>query len=150
MPNLINSFKVRVETTIQAECHRVWHCLVNETTEWWKADFYTNPKTRDFRIEARIGGRAYEDFGNGEGLVWSEVIGVDSPKALHMKGLLSPDFGGPAISYTAIELKSDGKGTLFSLTDTYFGVITEDTLAQIESGWRMIYTEAFKHYVESN
>ncbi len=149
MSNNTHPFQVKLETNIAADIHRVWDCLVNQTTQWWKADFYTSTKTKGFQIEARIGGKVYEDFGNGEGLVWSEVIGVDSPKTLHMKGLLSPDFGGPAISYTTIELKPDEKETRFSLTDTYFGMITEDTLVQIESGWRMIYAEAFKYYVEN-
>ena len=145
----INSLEVKVEVTINADINIVWKCLINETTNWWSKDFYTNPKTKGFHIDSRIGGRVFEDFGNGEGLSWAEIIGLDSPNSILMKGFLAPDFGGPAISYISIQLSSNGTGTNFKLTDTLFGAVNEGSASQIEAGWRMIYEEAFKTYVEA-
>ena len=146
----MNAISVGFEIVIHAEIDAVWDCLVNKTSKWWSRDFYTNPKTKGFYIESRIGGRAYEDFGQGEGFVWSEVIGVDSPNAIHMKGLLAPAFGGPAISYISIHLQADGASTILKLSDALLGAVSEKGAAQIEAGWKMIYGEAFKHYVESS
>ena len=74
----LNAMQAKVETKINADIKVVWYCLVNETTKWWGKDFYTNSKTKGFYIDASFGGKAYEDFGDGEGLIWAEVIGVDS------------------------------------------------------------------------
>ncbi|MEO9483977.1 MAG: hypothetical protein ABJG47_11045 [Ekhidna sp.] len=145
----LSSATIQFEITLQADVDSVWNNLVNQTTKWWSKDFYTNTKTKGFHIEGRIGGKAYEDFGDGEGLIWSEVIGVDAPNSIQMKGLLAPEFGGPAISYISINLKSNGSETVFKFSDTLFGALGEATADQIESGWKMIYGEAFKNYIES-
>ncbi len=150
MINKMNVVQVKLETTINENLQTVWDCLVNDTAKWWRKDFYTNQKTKGFHIEARLGGRAYEDFGEEEGLTWSEVIGVDSPNSIQFKGLLAPDFGGPAISYISIQLSPNGEGTIFKLTDTLFGAIDEASASQIETGWKMIYEEAFKKYVQGS
>lgn len=145
IPNSINAVQAKVDTTINADIQTVWDCLVKETTKWWHKGLYTNEKTKGFHIQAQLGGMAYEDFGGCEGLTWSKVIGVDSPNSIQFKGLLSPDFGGPAISYTAVQLAANESGTIFKLTDTLFGAVYEGNAAQIESGWKMIIEVAFKN-----
>ena len=147
--NGLDCIAVKFEIAIDASVDLVWQSLVNDTAKWWGSDFYTNPKTKGFHIEGRLGGRTFEDYGDGEGLIWAEVIGVDAPNAIMMKGLLAPDFGGPAISYLSIKLLPDGSGTRFQLTDTLFGAVNDGTAAQIEAGWKTIYGEALKNYFES-
>ncbi len=149
MEQSLSTANVQFETTIKATKENVWHCLINETNMWWTKDFYTNAKTKGFYIEGRIGGKAYEDYGDGQGLIWAEVIGVDAPNAIHLKGMLAPDFGGPAISYLSIQLTTSEAGTVFNLSDTLFGAVNENTANQISAGWKMIYAEAFKNFVES-
>lgn len=149
MDQALNAIQVQFDVQLNAGIDTVWNCLINDAPKWWSSDFYTNAKTKAFYIEGRIGGKAYEDFGNGEGLIWSEVIGVDAPNSLQMKALLMPEFGGPATSIIAIRLESDQSGTMLTLSDTLFGAVNESTAAQIEAGWKMIYGKAFKAYVDA-
>lgn len=144
----MTTIQVQFEILIHQKIERVWHCLIHEAPKWWSKEFYTSTKTKSFHIEGHIGGRAYEDFGKGEGFVWSEVIGLHSPNSIQMKGLLAPEYGGPAISYLSIQLKADGANTTFRFSDTLFGDVNEGAAEQIEAGWKMIYAQAFKNYVE--
>jgi len=122
-----STITIHLETQINASPEIVWTALTAHTSEWWTKDFYTSPKTKSFHIQAHIGGMMYEDMGNGEGLVWATVIGVDKPNSLQMKGQLSPEFGGPAISFFKIDLQANEQGTLFKLSDTYMGAVDEKT-----------------------
>ena len=60
--------------------------LIEETTFWWSKEFYTSPKTKGFHMEAKLGGKMYEDWGNGAGVIWYEVFAIDSSVPLHRLG----------------------------------------------------------------
>jgi len=144
----LSTIKIEVKTIIHATIEEVWTALTEETSTWWSNTFYTNPKTKAFKIEAHIGGKMYEDMGNGEGLVWANVVGVDKPRFIQFQGLLSPDFGGPAISFTKMELLESDGSTLFIMTDTLMGAVNEHSKKSLQEGWEMIFKEHFKNYVE--
>ena len=148
MEQQINTINILLEIPIQAEINQVWNCLLNDINLWWRKDFYTSPKTKEFILEAKVGGRLYEDYGNNEGLLWANVIVMDSPNVIEFKGHLSPQFGGPAISFLRLSLKKDGDSTLLSLSDTVLGQVSESTKKDLEAGWKMLYEEGFKNYVE--
>ena len=145
----ITTTTVFIELNINAKKPRVWQALTEETGQWWKKDFYTNPKTREFVLENRLGGLMYEDTGSDEGLVWASVIGIDSPNSIQFKGQLSPKFGGPAISFMKIQLEDSGDETLFRITDTIFGSISENLQKSLTEGWQAIFEEGLKPYAES-
>ena len=52
-----------LEIAINRPIKKVWKALVDETTFWWPKDFYTNPKTKGFQIESRLGEKMFEDYG---------------------------------------------------------------------------------------
>jgi DNA-binding transcriptional ArsR family regulator len=60
---------MELEIEIAAPPERVWKSLVEETAFWWPREYYANPEAQAFRIEPRLGGLIYEDWGNGDGLV---------------------------------------------------------------------------------
>jgi hypothetical protein len=60
--------QVELEIEIAASPRRVWKPLTEETPFWWPRDFYTKPKAKGFHIEAKLGGKMYEDCG-GDGLI---------------------------------------------------------------------------------
>ncbi len=140
--------KVALEITIDASIEKTWDTLINDIGDWWTKDFYTSPKTKSFILEARPGGRMYEDYGNDEGLVWAEVIIIDSPSVLELKSHLSPAFGGPVFSFLRISLETRDSQTLLSVTDHGIGALTDASMAQLSEGWTMIF-ESLKSYVES-
>lgn len=61
------------EVVIAAQPARVWEALVTESAAWWPKDFHKSERAQRFVIEPVLGGRAYEDFGGGDGLVWYSV-----------------------------------------------------------------------------
>ncbi len=141
--------KIEFQFQIDSSINQVWSNLVNETTKWWSKDFYSSPKTRAFHIEAKPGGRMYEDYGNNEGMVWADVLLVDSPRIIEFKGNLSPQFGGPAFSYLRLAMEENGNSTIMNVSDHVMGAVDEESQRQIAQGWQMIFEEAFKNYVEN-
>lgn len=141
------SVEVRLEFTIHGAQQRVWDALVNDTTHWWPKSFYTSEKTKRFTLEPRLGGRMFEDLGKGEGLVWFTVNGIETPNYLSLVGYMGPPFGGPATSILRIGLSAAGANeTKLEIVDSLFGQVDG---CDTESGWRPIFDEHFRAYVES-
>ncbi|MDN5204554.1 helix-turn-helix domain-containing protein [Fulvivirgaceae bacterium BMA10] len=143
------TIKINLEIPIKAPIQQVWECLIKDVGIWWRKDFYTSTKTVDFIIEPVVGGRMYEDYGNNEGLLWANVIIVDSPKVLELKGHLSPQFGGPAFSFLRLTLEENDSNTVLNLSDTVFGDVSENTKKDLTSGWQLLFEDTFKEYAES-
>lgn len=140
---------IRLEIKIEGNRIEVWNTFFAEAEKWWPSDGHTSPKTKLFLIEEKLGGKMYEDFGNNEGLIWADVIGLDKPSKVILRGQLSPEFGGPAISFLQIEFKAEGTGTQMIVTDSYLGPNAEKNAAGVEQGWKSIFGESFKNYFES-
>jgi uncharacterized protein YndB with AHSA1/START domain len=121
MPDTFGVIETRLEITIKAAPERVWKALVDETTHWWRKDYYTNPNTKRFVMEAKLGGKVYEDWGDGAGLMWYTIVGIDPPRTLRLAGYLFPEYGGAANCLLHITLEAKGKSTVFKLTDNVFG-----------------------------
>jgi DNA-binding transcriptional ArsR family regulator/uncharacterized protein YndB with AHSA1/START domain len=144
----MGSVTAELEVQINATVKEVWYALTKQTGSWWRKDFYTSSNTRDFILEPKLGGLMYEDAGNGEGLVWATVIGLQSPNLLELKGHLTPAFGGPAISFIKITLEEAGTGTLFKLSDTTFGEIGPKLKQSLTEGWQLLFAEGMKEFIE--
>lgn len=137
----MSSFELRYK--IDKVKEEVWECFFNQLGEWWTADFYTSPRTLSFKIETRLGGKMYEDFGNDEGLVWGEVIGVDYPKSLQVRGMLSGEFGGPALSYEKFVFSEEEGQTELKYRTEFIGDISKKSLNSLETGWKSIFEDYF-------
>lgn len=140
--------QIELEVPINAKPLRVWQALVEETSQWWHKDFYTSPAAKGFVIEPRLGGRVFEDWGNGAGQIWYSVIGINPPKSLMLQGLLSPAFGGPATTLLQLELEASGKSTLLRLSDTIFGKVGDEKLTQTREGWLLLFDAGLRAHVE--
>ena len=146
-----------MEIVIDAPRDVVWQSLVENTTEWWPDDFYTAAtKTPDrnprFLLEPRLGGWMYEDWGDGEGLVWGQTIGVMKNERLQVVGDASPDWGGPARGFLQWDLADEGDGgtqTRLRFRHSIHGNITDDTIASLNGGWRLLFEDALKQHAES-
>jgi uncharacterized protein YndB with AHSA1/START domain len=138
--------QVELQITIAAPPERVWKALTEETTFWWAKEFYTSEATRGFHMEAKLGGKLYEDYGNGAGAVWYEIFSFDPPRSIDLKGNLAVPYG-PAMSLLHLELKAEGKSTILSLSDSTFGVAKDCDATKME-GWKLLFEVGLKGYVE--
>jgi hypothetical protein len=88
----------------------------------------------------------YEDAGDGNGLVWYQVIALNAPNAVTMSGFIAPPFGGPATSLLRVVFSAQGKfATMMEITDSTFGCLGD--LSTTEEGWRMLFEGGFKAWV---
>jgi len=100
-------------------------------------------------IEPRVGGRAYEDWGDGAGLLWFTVLGFDPQKSLLLQGHLTPAYGGPVTTLVQINLKESGEGTLLQICDTTYGRIGDALPTRLRAGWTAIFDAGLKAFVEA-
>jgi DNA-binding transcriptional ArsR family regulator/uncharacterized protein YndB with AHSA1/START domain len=139
---------VELEIRIAARPERVWQALVEEIGRWWHKDFYAGASPKAFVLEPRLGGRMYEDWGNGAGAIWYLVTEIDPPRSLGLSGHMPAAFGGPATSLLRLVLQPEGEGTVLQLTDSELRKVTEKSRASLEDGWSALFGE-LKSYVEA-
>lgn len=143
----ITSATHRLSLEIAKPHDAVWKAFTGDVHLWWPKDFYATESPKRIVFEVKPGGRLYEDAGDGNGLVWYHVIALDAPNSITMSGFIAPPFGGPATSLLRVEFSAQGKaGTVMEVIDSTFGCLA-DTSAT-EEGWRMLFEDGFKAWVE--
>lgn len=140
--------EIAFEVSIAAAPERVWKAVVEETTSWWSRDFLLKKDAKAFVIESTVGGRVYEDWGGGNGVLWYTVAVVDPPRALHLAGHLFPGFGGPATTMLRLDLKAETGGTRLTVSDAIVGNVSDKGAAGIEEGWRFLFGTCLKAWTE--
>jgi DNA-binding transcriptional ArsR family regulator len=142
---------VELEIGIDAPAAKVWRALCDDTTLWWRKDFYAAPGTKRMLLEAKLGGRLYEDAGDGAGLVWYTVTGLVPRRSLDLVGHLSAAFGGPAVSMLHLELDEHGHGdkrkTTLRLSDAILGPPADPK--EKRDGWLALFSDGLKRHVEA-
>jgi hypothetical protein len=144
--------EILTEVRIQAPRATVWETLVGDLTPWWHPAFYTDargPQRGGFHIEPQLGGRMFEDWGEGQGLVWGNVIGLDRERFLQIVGDSSPAWGGPSRNFQTYRLEDQGAGTLLRFENVVFGRVSDSTRNSLESGWRFLFQEGLKRFCET-
>jgi DNA-binding transcriptional ArsR family regulator/uncharacterized protein YndB with AHSA1/START domain len=140
-----------LEIRIEAPRERVWKALVEDTTLWWRKDFYVGKEPRGFHIEPKLGGRVWEDWGNGAGLIWFTVIGCDPGRSLRLRGdLMSDCTGSSGQTLMHWQVVPDGKSaSVLKLSDAVMGRLSANMGQSLADGWKLLLGETFKQYVEA-
>ena len=139
---------ILVEVPIEAPREQVFEAFVDRIAEWWHKDFYTRPGAGAFRIERKVGGLMFEDWGAGEGQVWGTVIGLKAPEYVQFVGDTDKNWGGPSRGIMTINLEEEGGTTLLRFEHSNFGHIQEKTHASLEEGWVLLLRDCLKPFVE--
>ena len=142
--------RAELEIAIDAEREKVWNAIIEDITLWWSRDFYACADTKRFVIEPHVGGRLYEDAGNGNGVQWYTIIAIDPPKSMNLAGFLAPPYAGPATTLLRLDLESTAKDkTTLKISDSVFGNVDESSAASLDSGWRILFVDGLKKFVEA-
>ncbi len=144
MVSQLASASYELKVSVAASPERVWQVLVGESAGWWPKEFHTSERVQRFVIEPVLGGRAYEDYGGGDGLVWYSVVGVETGRWLMLAGHLLPPFGGPAVTALRLTLSDEDGGSQLLIEDDRFGVVGESPL----EGWQLVFATGLRSYVE--
>lgn len=142
--------QVEVEIEIAANPERVWKALVEDTNFWWPKDFYTSPRVKGFYIEPRLGGRVFEDWGDGAGVIWFQVFAVNPLHSIDLEGCMAVPYG-PAHTLLHLELEARGAVTVLKVSDSTIGLRHDcsDGGGTKADGWRQVFEGGLKKYIES-
>jgi len=140
---------LETELTIAASPASVWTNLTAEINGWWPAEFYAGGSAgrRRFVLEPEPGGRMFEEWEDGGGLLWGTVVSVDPSRRLQVTGCTFPDWGGPTHWYGSWELHDKDGGTILTFSEHAIGRISDNYSAEKEKGWQFLW-QALKAYTE--
>jgi uncharacterized protein YndB with AHSA1/START domain len=144
----MNLIEHTLEVEIAAPPARVWKALTGQASSWWHPGFLREG-ARAFVIEPNVGGRAYEDCGDGQGLLWYTVVGVAREESLQLMGDLDARNGGPARLHTLFRLRASGGSTVVRLEECAFGRVTDKTRASLSKGWEILLRGCLKVFAET-
>lgn len=131
---------------LEATLHNAWTALVFELSNWWPSTMFASEHTKEMVLEPSLGGRLYEDHGNGQGVMWSTVCTVIEEKLIEFAGPVMPRFGGPAYNTISLSLEeTDGKVVLHMVSGT---IGAQADSATMKEGWNLIFG-SFQTYVAS-
>jgi hypothetical protein len=133
---------------IAAKKSIVWDAMVHAIDRWWLPQHRVAPNSQMMVLEPRAGGRFYEEAPGG-GLLWYTVQMIAPEESLDLYGCLAARFGGPAVSLLHIAL-SESKGvTTVTISDSLIGGFSDELGAQTYAGWKELFGEGLKPYVEA-
>lgn len=146
--NTPSSLTVELEVNIAANIETVWRALTQQVNSWWRKDYFAT-ESDSIILEPKLGGRLFEDLGDGQGVTWYTVQAIQAPCMLCLTGYIFPNFGGPTTSLLQINLEEDGDKTLVKLSDGIVGRITDKTQANVKGGWIDLFEGGLKKFLET-
>jgi hypothetical protein len=115
---------------------------------WWTKEFFTSERTKKMVWDDFLGGHLYEDFHHKQGVLWADIVLLDSPNKISLRGQLFPEFGGPNISMSTIKLIQTGdEKCTFHFQESWIVEKELSFYSSMESGWKNIFNN-LKNFVE--
>jgi uncharacterized protein YndB with AHSA1/START domain len=134
---------VDLDVRIDAEPARVFAAIVDDTGAWWGAPYLHGP-ARAIVVEAAVGGRVYEDWGDGEGALWANVTQIRFGRLLEMTGR----FGGMP-SVVTFRLEPDGGGTRVAVRQEWLVPVDGAVAQNYARGWKDLVGVRLTRWVEA-
>lgn len=144
----LSTLDIVLELTIKASPDVVWRSLVDQIGEWWPKMFYVGDAPKRFHLDPRVGGLVLEDWGDGEGVVFGQILTFQKNRRLQWAGDMSVEFGGPARSVTTYTLEPAGDHTRLVFRDTPFGALSDQAREGLAQGWKFLLEGCFRPFVE--
>ncbi len=136
------------EVELNAPPTRVWKALTDQLSSWWLPDFHMLGADSIVSLEPVPGGRLFEQCGE-QGLLWYTVLAIAPNESLSLAGYCTAEFGGPCSTLLSVKLTEDGTHTRLAVTDALFGRVSDQQVASLESGWKQLFVDGLKKFVES-
>ena len=138
-------FSLEQEIRIAAPRARVFDALLRDANSWWGYRMAKDGKST-IRVEATLGGKFYEDFGDGQGALWGTVVYFKAPEILRLSGPLGMD---TAVNSTyTYELMEAGGETTLKLLHQASGFIDPKWGEAHGKGWNELLGRFLKGWVE--
>lgn len=144
---VLNTFHIEQAVTIEAPRERVFEALTEQTRAWWGKPYLRSETSRGIVLEARLGGRFYEDWGGNDGLLLATVTGLKRPERLQLTGPIG--MPGAVQAYVAFELEAQGQATVLRLSHQAIGEVSPDHETSYREGWQDLLGARLKSFVET-
>ena len=139
---------ITVETRIAASPETVWRALTENIDEWWKGYGGGEEGRRSFHLDARPGGKMYEQYDDGGGLLWGTVCTVMPQAKLQVVGHNFPEWGGPNLWFGTWQLEAADDGCRLRFTEHSIGEISDIWQARHQEGWSYLFDGVLKAHLE--
>jgi uncharacterized protein YndB with AHSA1/START domain len=145
-PVSLTAVEVELDFRFNAPRPRVWQALTQQTERWWPRDFCSKPeKTKAFRLELKLGGRLYEDWGDGNGCVWWTIYELDAA-GYSFAGL---GYEGSAVqTCVKFSLEEEAVSTVLKISDRIWGALPDSAVESHIQGWTWLFEDSFRAFVE--
>jgi len=142
--------ELRFEVEHAAAPAVVWDAVTAGIGEWWPEEFYCGAGKGPpvLHLEPRPGGRMWEDWGEGDGLLWATVLVVQREEQLVLQGHLAPDWGGPNLWIASLTFTPQGEGTLLSWREGVMGRVGGAHLDEKRQGWEFVFGRCLGAHLE--
>lgn len=119
---------VRIENELRFNCsiERLFEALTTDTLAWFPHT-YGEGRTRALVLEPRVGGLHFEDWGDGAGHLYGQVIGWDPPHSFMTRGRLHAG----TILDSSYRLEVDGDAVVLKASKVAVGPMTDEQAAGI-------------------
>lgn len=141
-----DSFEIEMEVKIDAPREKVFAALTQDIDAWWSYRLGGERPSR-LELEAKLGGRFYEDWGNGEGAIWGTVYYFKAPEEIRLNGPLG--MKGAVNSDYSYVLEEQGNTTVLKLSHHATGLLEPDWEEAHRHGWQELLGKFLKEYVEA-
>ncbi len=144
------SARLQLAVSINATPDTVWNTIINQPDAWWIRELRCVPGPSRIRLDPVAGGTMVEEGTEGGSLLWFTVIAAEPGRSLNLAGAIAPPFGGPASAYLHLQLNANDDGTTtVEITNSMVGAVNEAMLSQTEEGWRMLFENGLKRFIET-
>jgi DNA-binding transcriptional ArsR family regulator/uncharacterized protein YndB with AHSA1/START domain len=120
---------VRIETELRFKTtpERLFRALTDETLEWFPHS-YGQERTKAVVMEPWVGGRQYEDWGDGAGHLYGHVTAYDPPRSFSTRGRIMAG----TILDSEYRLTAEDEVTVLNMSKVAVGPMTEEEAGSIE------------------
>ncbi|HEU0130102.1 MAG TPA: metalloregulator ArsR/SmtB family transcription factor [Mycobacteriales bacterium] len=124
---------VATDVTIDAPREKVWDAVLR-MGEWWP---HRAREGTPAVLEPFAGGRFFEDWGDGAGVLYGTVTRLCPPDRIVVTGPMG--IRGPVVGVWTLELVAEGDATRLLGTHRAFGDVDEETRQAYTHGWGEVY-----------
>jgi uncharacterized protein YndB with AHSA1/START domain len=141
--------RYELEIDIAAPPERVWTAVTDQTNAWWLPDFHQVGPDSVVTFDAVAGGHLIERTPDGGSLLWYTVTCIMPGKhTVYLVGHCAPDWGGPSTTHLKLAVEPRGDGSALVVSDAYFGHVDDTNIGNTHEGWRLLFTDGLKAFVE--
>jgi DNA-binding transcriptional ArsR family regulator/uncharacterized protein YndB with AHSA1/START domain len=137
--SMTTTLEVEQEVVVAAPREKVFDALCR-MGEWWPHAFREGAAVH---LEPRVGGRFWEDWGEGDGALYATVTGIRRPEQLTCTGPMG--MRGPVAGVFAMALEERPDGTLVRLSHHAVGPIDDETRSAYQRGWVEVFAALKAH-----